>query len=325
MTSTSRLNRFVALAVLALLAFASTGNDSAAQQSSEPRRFASPEEASRALIGALRSGSLNALTDVLGPDARPLAFTADFMGDRAKMAAFVKEYETAHRLEYVSDAKAILRVGAEDRSMPIPIVKSRGSWTFDTRAGKEELLSRRIKDNEQWAQKLCATYVNAQREYHREPRAGGGSAVQYAQKIRSTPGLKDGLYWDAVPGEPESPLGPFAAQAAREGYKRRGAGAGPAPYHGYYFRILTAQGPGAPGGAYDYIVRGHMIGGFALVAFPAEYRATGINTFIVNHDGTVYQRDLGPKTTTLGREMKAFNPDTSWTKVDPAAATTPSR
>jgi hypothetical protein len=240
------------------------------------------------------------------------------------MAAFVKEYETAHRLEYVGDTKAILRVGAGDEPMPIPIVKSRGTWSFDTRAGKAELLSRRIRDNEQWAQTLCATYVDAQREYHREPRAGGGGAVQYAQKVRSTPGLQDGLYWDAGPNVAPSPLDGVAARAGLDGYTRRGAGAGPSAFHGYYFRILTSQGPDAPGGALDYVVNRRMTGGFALVAFPAEYGVTGIKTFIVNHDGTVYQRDLGPETTTLGRGMKAFNPGTGWTKVD-AAATTPGR
>jgi hypothetical protein len=287
MTSTSRLTRFVAVALLALLTVSAMGEDATAQQASEPRRFASPEEASQALIGALRSGSLNALTGVLGPDARPLAFTADFMGDRARMAAFVKEYETAHRLEYVDDSKAILRVGTEDRPMPIPIVKSKNTWSFDTRAGKQALLDQRIRDNEQWAQKLCATYVDAQRAYHREPRAGSGGALQYAQKVRSTPGLQDGLYWDATPNVAPSPLDGVAARAGLDGYQRRGAGAGPSAFHGYYFRILTSQGPDAPGGALDYVVDRRMTGGFALVAFPAEYRVTGIKTFIVNQDGAV--------------------------------------
>jgi hypothetical protein len=307
------LKRCLTLAVL-VCTLLSIGNQAAAQQATEPMRFATPEEASRALVGALRSGSLNALIGVLGPDARPLAFTADFMADRARMDAFVKEYETAHRLEYVDAAKVILRVGREDRPMPIPIVRSKDTWSFDTRAAKEELLGRRIADNEQRALELCATYVQAQREYHREPRDVSG-VPQYAQKIRSNPGLRDGLYWDPAPNVPPSPLDAVAARAGIEGYKRRGAGAGPSAFHGYYFRILTSQGPDAPGGALDYVVNRRMTRGFAMVAFPAEYRVTGIRTFIVNQDGTVYQRDLGPRTTTLGREMKSFNPDRTWTPV----------
>jgi hypothetical protein len=316
MTPTRRLTRLMTVAVLALLVV-TAGNQAAAQQASEPRRFASPEEAIQALVGALRSGSLNALVAVLGPDARPLAFTADFMADRARMEAFVREFETAHRLEYVDPSKVILRVGREDRPMPIPIVRSKNAWSFDTRTGKDELLGRRIADNEQRALELCATYVDAQREYHREPRDGSG-ALQYAQRIRSNPGLRDGLYWDPAQGVPPSPLDAVVARAGIEGYKRRGAGAGPSSFHGYYFRVLTSQGPDAPGGALDYVVNRRMTRGFAMVAFPAEYGVTGTKTFIVNQEGTVYQRDLGPRTTTLGREMKSFNPDRTWTPV-PAA------
>jgi hypothetical protein len=240
------------------------------------------------------------------------------VGDRAKIEAFLREFDTAHRVERPGDAKAILYVGKDDWPLPIPVVRSNGAWFFDTRAGKEEILNRRIGENELSVIQVCLAYVDAQREYYREPRDASG-ILKYAQKIRSNPGLQDGLYWESPPGAPPSPFGPLAARAGAEGYRRRGAGAGPAPYHGYYFRILTSQGPDAPGGAYDYVVRGHMIGGFALVAFPAEYRVTGVMTFLVNHDGVVYQKDLGPTTLALGREMKRFNPDRTWTKVDEAA------
>ena len=323
MSTLTRIQRFTAVALVTSALLSLTWAEAVAQQSTpptaEPRRFETPEEASRALIGALRSGSLKVLTDVLGPDARPLASTADFMGDRARMNAFVKDFETAHRLEYEGDARAILHVGTDDRPLPIPIVRSRGKWTFDTRAGKEAILGQRIRDSERSAVQLCVAYGDAQREYHREPHNDRSGRLQYAQKIRSNPGLQDGLYWDAAPNVPSSPLDPLAARAGVDGYKRRGAGAGPSPFHGYYFRILTSQGPDAPGGALDYVVDGRMTDGFALVAFPAEYRVTGTHTFIVSHDGVVYQKDLGPKTTTLGREMKAYNPDRTWARVDAAA------
>jgi hypothetical protein len=224
----------------------------------------------------------------------------------------------------VGDARAILHVGVDDRPLPIPIVRSRGTWSFDTRAGKEEILSRRIRDNERSAIQLCIGYGDAQREYHREPHDRSG-VLQYAQRIRSNPGLQDGLYWDAAPNVPPSPYDPLAARAGVDGYKRRGAGAGPSAFHGYYFRILTSQGPDAAGGVLDYVVGGRMTGGFALVAFPAEYRVTGIRTFIVNHDGVVYQKDLGATTTTLGRAMKSYNPDSTWARVDTAAITAPTR
>jgi hypothetical protein len=283
-----------------------------------PQRFASPEEAVQALAYALRGMQFNDVIGVLGPEGRSLVWSADMVENRARIDAFIREFETAHRVERQGDAKAILYVGKDDWPLPIPIARSGKTWSFDTRAGKEEILNRRIGQNELSVIQICLAYVDAQREYYREPRDGSG-ILKYAQKIRSTPGLRDGLYWDTRKDEPLSPLGPLAARASAEGYKKRGAGAGPAAYHGYYFRVLTSQGPDAPGGAYDYVARGHMIGGFALVAFPAEYGVSGIMTFIVNHDGVVYQKDLGRDSTALGRAMKAFNPDATWSKVDAPA------
>jgi hypothetical protein len=319
MTVHDRLQRFAAVLVAGAVVVAMS-HAAVAQQKAPagPKRFATPEEATDALVGALRANSPRAILGVLGPEARPLVSSMDSTGDQAKIEKFLGEFDAAHRIEKVGENKAVVYVGKDDWPLPIPIVQSKGTWQFDTKAGKEEILNRRIGENELSVIQVCLAYVDAQREYYRQPRDRSG-VLQYAQKIRSTPGLKDGLYWDAAADEPQSPLGPLAAQAAREGYKRRGAGAGPAPYHGYYFRILTAQGADAPGGAYDYIARGHMIGGFALVAFPAEYGVSGVMTFIVNHDGVVYQKDLGPRTLTLGREMKRFNPDRTWTKVDDTA------
>jgi len=310
----------VAIVAVAVGVLAAADGVVAQQKSAAPtaRRFATPEEATEALVGAVRSESVKAMLDILGPDARPLVSTADQAKDRAKREGFLKDFDEAHRLEMKGDDKAILFVGKDDWPMPIPIVRSKGKWYFDTRAGKDEILNRRIGENELSVIQTCLAYVDAQREYYRQPHDRSG-VLEYAQKIKSTPGLRDGLYWDSAPNTPESPLGPLAARASTQGYRRRGAGAGPSPYHGYYFRILTSQGPDAPGGAYDYIANGHMIGGFALVAFPAEYGVTGVMSFIVNQDGVVYQKNLGPKTATLGRDMKTFNPDSTWTKVDAAA------
>jgi hypothetical protein len=321
MTARDRLQRLAAALVVAAVVSAMSAAAVAQQKSAAtggPKRFATAEEASQALVNALRGNKSNAVIEVLGPEGRPLVYSADAAGNRARIERFIREFDTAHRIEPAGDAKAILHVGKDDWPLPIPIVRSGGTWSFDTRAGKEEILNRRIGENELSVIQICLAYVDAQREYYREPRDGSG-ILKYAQKIRSTPGMRDGLYWDTQADTPPSPLGPLAARASTEGYKRRGAGAGPAAYHGYYFRILTAQGPDAPGGAYDYVVRGHMIGGFALVAFPAEYGVTGIMTFIVNHDGVVYQKDLGRDSAARGREMKQFNPDSTWSKVDAAA------
>jgi hypothetical protein len=296
---------------------------SSAQEKSTPaaaKRFATPEKATEALVNALRSNKYQAMIDVLGPEGRSVVSSSDAARDRTRIDAFLREYDAAHRIEQTGNAKAILSVGQNDWPLPIPMVRGKDGWYFDTAAGKQEILNRRIGENELSVIQACLAYVDAQRDYYREPRDGSG-VLQYAQKIRSTPGLTNGLYWDTRPGEPPSPLGPLAAQASTEGYKRRGAGAGPAAYHGYYFRILTAQGPDAPGGAYDYVARGHMIGGFALVAFPAEYGVTGVMTFIVNHDGVVYQKNLGANTAARGRAMTQFDPDSTWTKVDAAALT----
>ena len=281
-----------------------------------PRRFASAEEATEAFVAALRAHDTRALVTILGSDARPLIASGDPVADRNIRDAFVKAYDAGHTLVTRGTDAMTLKVGSDDWPLPIPIVKQGAHWRFDTAQGREEILARRIGRNELNTMQVCLAYVDAQREYYEEDRRGNG-VLQYAQKFASTPGKRDGLYWETKPAEPLSPLGHFVAKARAEGYRRDKSG-GPTPYHGYLFRILTSQGPDAPDSAYDYVVGGQMIGGFGLVAFPAEYGASGVTTFIVNQDGVVYEKDLGPKTPTIAGAMRAFNPDKSWKKSDVA-------
>ena len=213
------------------------------------------------------------------------------------------------------DGDTVLQVGADDWPFPIPLVKSDGGWRFDTAAGKDEILDRRIGANELSAIQACLAYVDAQREYYqRNP--DHASLLHYAQKLASTPGKRDGLYCDTKPGEEESPLGTHFARAWANGYAAPGKGA---PYHGYYFRLLTAQGPDAAGGAYDYLAHGELIGGFALVGYPAKWDNSGVMTFPVNHDGVVFENDLGPDTAAAAKAIKTFNPDDTWKRVDSSA------
>ena len=233
------------------------------------------------------------------------------MSDRRARERFVAAYDDQHRLE-AGGGKVVLVVGRQDFPFPIPIVPDGPSWRFDTAAGKEEIVNRRIGQNELNTIQVCLAYVDAQREYYaRDP--DGDALLQYAQKFASSPGKRDGLYWPTNPGEPPSPLGPFVARAQGRGLTKRSAN--PVAYWGYYYRILTAQGKDAPGGAYDYLAHGKMIGGFALVAYPAQYGVSGVMTFIVNQDGVVYQKNLGPNSAAIARAMKSFNPDSTWQKL----------
>ena len=235
------------------------------------------------------------------------------MEDRAVRERFLKAYEAKNALIPDGDAKAVLQIGTEEWPFPIPIVKKGEKWFFDTKKGKEELINRRIGRNELDTIQTCLAYVDAQREYAGKDRDGDG-LFEYAQKFVSTPGKKDGLYWEAKPGEEESPFGDLFARATREGYKKTSNK--PIPYHGYFFKILKAQGKNAPGGAYDYLVNGRMIGGFAMVAYPAQYGVSGVMTFVVNHDGIVYEKNLGKNTAKIAQAMKLFDPDKTWRKVE---------
>jgi Protein of unknown function (DUF2950) len=274
------------------------------------KTFASLDEAVNALVGALRAADRKALVEILGPQGNPLVWSGDDVADRAAFQRFTAEYDRAHRLEG-GGGKVVLYVGDDDFPFPIPLVPDGPRWLWDTDAGDDELLNRRIGENELATIQVCLAYVDAQREYY----SRGQGLLEYAQRLDSTKGKHDGLYWETRPGELDSPLGPLVARARAAGYPLPPP-RGPAPYHGYFYRILLAQGPDAPGGAYDFVVRGHMIGGFALVAYPASYGASGIMTFIVNQDGVVYQKDLGSKTAQAANAMKTYNPDRTWAEAD---------
>ena len=277
------------------------------------KTFASPEEAVTALIDALKVDNMKELAVIFGPAGKGVLSSGDAVADKAGRERFLKAYETKNTLVKAGDVKTILQIGEEEWPFPVPIVKKGGKWHFGTKEGKEELINRRVGKNELDTIQVCLAYVDAQREYATEDRDGDG-LFEYAQKFISIPGKKDGLYWRTKEGEEESPLGDFVARATREGYKKTGNS--PVPYHGYYFKILKAQGKNAPGGAYDYIVKGKMIGGFGMVAYPAQYGVSGVMTFVVNHDGIVYEKDLGRDTPKIAPVTKLFDPDKTWKKVE---------
>ena len=277
------------------------------------RVFETPDEAVKALVESARANDVRRVGVILGLFGRNIVSSGDEIADTNARAKFVAAYDAANRLVPDGDSRATLEIGKDNWPFPVPLVKSRDGWRFDTLAGGHEVLARRIGTNELNAIQVCLAYVDAQREYAKLDPEQNGTPV-YAQRVVSQPDKKDGLYWPAAEGAPPSPLGGFMAGAAREGYR---AGQKRIPYHGYYYRILRAQGPNADGGAYDYVVRGRMIGGFALVAYPAEYRNSGVMTFVVNHDGAVFQKDLGAGTAGIASGMRSFNPDNSWKKVAP--------
>lgn len=304
-----------AMVLLALMLALPCARPALAARSAQ-RSFASPEEAAQALAAAVKANSSKAMLEVLGRDAQPLISSGDPVADQKIRDRFVHSYDEAHSLVPGQDGDTVLQIGTENWPFPIPLVKSDAGWRFDAKAGREEILDRRIGANEIFAIQACLAYVDAQREYYqRDP--DHVALLHYAQKLQSSPGKRDGLYWDAKPGEEESPLGPHFARARAEGYEGAGKGA---PYHGYYFHILTAQGPAAPGGAYDYLAHGKMIGGFALIASPAKWDNSGVMTFVVNQDGVVFQKDLGPDTAKAARTIKTFNPDDTWKRVEPGTA-----
>jgi hypothetical protein len=279
------------------------------------KSFQAPEEAAKALFEALRAGDTKELLAIFGPAGKEVISSGDEVADKAARERFVKSYEAMNKLEKETDKKVTLVVGTHDWPFPVPIVKKGETWVFDTMAGKEELLNRRIGRNELNTIKVCLAYVDAQREYALKDR-DSDNLLEYAQKFWSTKGKKNGLYWEAKEGEEQSPMGNLAAQAVKEGYTPRKPGEKPQPYHGYYYKILKAQGKNAPGGAYDYMVKGSMIGGFALVAYPAEYGTSGIMTFVVNHDGAVFEKDLGNETGKVASAMTKYDPDKSWKKAE---------
>lgn len=276
--------------------------------------FDTPEQAVEALVAAARLDNASELVKLLGPGGKALVYSGDPVADKEGRSKFVAAYDETNKVVMEGDDKAVLEIGKNEWPFPIPIVKQDDRWRFDTKAGKGEILARRIGSNELNTIEVCRAFVDAQREYAAAGSSGSG-VREYARKFMSSPGKHDGLYWEAAEGEAESPIGPLVASARAEGYGGKASHGKPSPYHGYYYRILTKQGKHAPGGAYDYIANGHMIGGFALVAFPATYADSGVKTFLVNQDGIVYEKDLGPNTAALARRMTEFDPDSSWKKL----------
>ena len=292
----------------AAIAFFATASVAFAQED-----YKTPQDAVDALVATARSGDQKAALDVLGRDGQDIISSGDKVSDDAIRARFVASYDKKHQVAMSDeDKRATLVIGDNDYPFPIPIIRNKNStWSWDTAAGREEILYRRIGHNELDAIQTCLAYVDAQDDYAAKDR-GAGAGV-YAQRFISTDGKTDGLYWPTTQGQEESPLGSLFATASAQGYH---AGSGRSPYHGYYYKILTQQGRDAVGGAADYIVNGKMIGGFAMIAYPAEYRNSGVMTFIVNYSGAVFQKDLGPDTAKLAEAITSFNPDPTWTKVD---------
>jgi hypothetical protein len=278
--------------------------------------FKTPEAAAAALVSAAKDAWPNGVVTVLGPEGADIVSSGDAVADESNRQRFLAAYDARHRLSKEGDDRAEMIIGPEDYPFPIPLVRKDGSWQFDTAAGRDEILYRRVGRNELNAIQSCLAYVDAQNEYAEKDPAGTGGAT-YAQRIVSQRGKKDGLYWPAADGDDASPLGALVARATAEGY----GGGGRTPYHGYYYKVLTKQGPSGPGGALDYVVNGKMIGGFALVAWPAEYGNSGVMTFLVNHSGVVFQKDLGPETAALAQKMTSFDPDQTWEKADTSVAT----
>jgi Protein of unknown function (DUF2950) len=274
---------------------------------SAQQRFHTTDQAVNALVGAVRISNRGDMLTILGREAIEIVSSGDDAADAAQRQRFVAAYDAKHNIQMDGDSRAIVIVGQEDFPFPIPLVQKNGMWQFDTAAGKQEILYRRIGRNELDTIQVCLAVVDAQNDYADKDRTGAGRGI-YAQRIVSQPGKRDGLYWPASGADDESPLGELFAQASQEGYS---VGVNRAPFHGYYYKLLTKQGSNAPGGALDYVVSGKMIGGFALVAFPAYYGNTGVMTFLVNHAGRVYEKDLGER----GGRITSFNPDQTWKLV----------
>lgn len=283
-------------------------------QNPSAKGFASPDEAGNALIAAAQKGDQNAIVAILGPDAKELVYSGDPVEDKAAINTFVGGYSVMHRWRKIEDGDQILLIGAENFPFPIPLKKNgSGQWFFDTDAGKDEILSRRVGRNELAIIDVCESLADAQAEYFSQVHGGGGPK-QYAQKFISDPGKQNGLYWEPTEGQPRSPLGPLVAFATDEGYRAKPDQH--AAFHGYKFRMLSRQGSHARGGAQDYMSDGKAVRGFAFVAYPAEYGNSGVMTFLINQNGVLFEKDLGKTTAEVATGMGAFDPDPSWKPVE---------
>jgi hypothetical protein len=307
------LNHFILVCGMAVLIvlISLPGNGLAGQ--GKQKIFPSPQVAVSALAQAMKNNNIMELLRILGPDSASLISTGDEVQDRQHRGKFASAYEAKHHLVRNPDGSFKLLIGKDDWPFPFPIVKGKRHWHFNTQAGKEEVLSRHIGKNELNTIQVCLAIADAQRDYAEMMGVTNGQP-EYAQQFESSPGKKDGLYWEVAPEEKISPLGPLVAQARAEGYSESVGKA--VPYHGYLFKILTAQGEKAHGGAHSYIIQGKLVGGFAIAAFPAVYGSSGIHTFIVNHEGIVYRKNLGTDTAAAAAAMTQFNPDETWKKVD---------
>jgi len=306
--------KFSLIWLLGLVLLLLLGRGETFAAAAKQKSFSSPEEALKAGIAAVKSEDDKALLAILGEDAKDIISSGDPVADKSRRQQFIQAYDEKHEL--VKDGeKMVLVVGKQDWPYPIPLVKKGEGWVFDTAQGREEILNRRIGENEYSTMQVLLAIVDAQREYASKDRDGNG-VLEYAQKFWSDPGKMNGLYWEARAGEEQSPLGPLAADARVEGYTAASTGAKPRPYHGYYYKILSGQGKSAAGGAYSYLAKNKMIGGFAVIAAPADYGNSGVMTFMVNHDGVIYEKDLGKNTLEVAKKIAVFDPDKSWKKVD---------
>jgi hypothetical protein len=306
-------SRNLALCLIAVVCITACNSSKPAQESSV-RTFASPEEAGDAIASIVKNDDVNQIPNIMGPGSKEVILSGDSVADKNAGDAFARRYAEMHRWRQMPDGSMMLLIGADNFPFAIPLKQNgAGQWYFDLAAGKNELLSRRIGGNELETINSCLAVVDAQHDYMAQVR-NGSDTKQYALKFISDDGKQNGLYWKSSDGKPESPLGPLAAFASSEGYSANGNGH--TAFHGYYFKMLTAQGSNAPGGAKNYIVNGKMTGGFALVAYPASYDNSGIMTFMVNQDGVVLEKDLGKDTAAIASAMTTFDPDSSWKPVE---------
>ena len=305
------------IALVALLLFTAAcqnkSESAAGNSSAQPRTFATPDAAAQALYDAAKSADTNSILSIFSPEAKDFLLTGDAEEDKAALNAFVSDFDKMHRWGKLENGGQVLSIGIENYPFPFPLVKnSSGQWYFDSSEARKEFLARQIGDNELTVVDVLNAMADAQSQYFLKPQLGS-KVKQYARRFISSEGTHDGLYWKPAAGEPESPLGPLAARASAEGYQS-GSGDAPAPFHGYFFRILTEEGHGSQ--VRNYIVNGSMTGGFAFLAYPAEYRVTGVMSFIVNQDGTIFERDLGPETIAEAKSITSFDPDDSWSPVE---------
>ena len=302
----------LATAVLYLASCNKQEKPAETQAQAAPKTFASPDDAAKALVEAAKTDNRDAMLAIFGHGSKDYIYSTDATEDKASFGGFVSDYDAMHRWRKMDNGKEMLITGADNKTFPIPLSKNAaGQWYFDTDAGKQEILARRIGKNELAAIDICGAIAEAQRQYFSQRHDG---TSQYAQKFISDEGKQNGLYWPSAEGQPKSPLGPEAAYATAEGYKLRPNDH--RPFGGYYFVMLDKQGPEAKGGAKNYIVNGKMTGGFAVLAYPAQYGDSGIMTFIINQNGLAFEKDLGKTTNDLAAAMTEFNPDKTWKTVE---------